>query len=329
MKKIKENIKLIFGILIGIILSGTTAYALTVVSTQISYDNSQSGIEANNVQAAIDKLYEKASSGGGYSPEECVTPTFNLGDYIELVPDSVSYKVPRSLTGYSDQTIKIAGTSSSDGLRLWRVIKKNPCNVEVVSEYASEDGILIKGTIGYANYVGALNEIARQYGNKYVSSARHMGYDGQTEYISDTSAFDGSTNTAPSTTTTPSPTTGTGQEYSGGVAGDTLYLKDYQLVSNVYGNVIANKVGTTKATSYWLASRKLSYTSETYFFFYGRYVYNSGALMNASIRGYNSSNSGWVDGGINRLSVRPILTLKSGITTSGGDGTKDNPYTLS
>ena len=41
----------------------------------------------------------------------------------------------------------------------------------------------------------------------------------------------------------------------GGFAGDTLYLKDYQLINSVYGNLIANKVNaTTTPALYWLAS---------------------------------------------------------------------------
>lgn len=93
-----------------------------------------------------------------------------------------------------------------------------------------------------------------------------MGYDGQTMTISDTSAFDGSTNISPGTTTTPQPTSGTGEEYGGGVLGDTLYLKDYQLVENIYGNVIANKVGTSTAKDYWLASRRFYVLTATFVF---------------------------------------------------------------
>ena len=214
-------------------------------------------------------------------------------------------------------------------MTLWRVIKKNPCNVEVVSEYVSSTKVYFRETTGYANFVGGLNEIARQYGNKYVSSARHMGYDGQTEYISDTSEFDG-TKTPTYTTSTPSPISGTGQEYtltSPGDLGDTLYLKDYLLVKNVYGNVKANKVGTTTATTYWLASRRFSYSSSD-FNFNGRCVNASGSLGYNNFRSYNASNSIWYDYDYH-YAVRPILTLKSGITTSGGSGTSGDPYTLS
>ena len=320
MKRIKElfknNLKLIIGIMIGAMISGIGVYAVAVASSSVSYDNTSSGSSATTVKEALDELYGKVPK----SPTGCITPPFNEGDYIQLIPNSKSYVVSSSLTGYtSDQTI------NPSELTLWRVIKKNPCNVEVVSEYVSSTGVYFYGTTGYANFVGALNEIARQYINKYTTSARMMGYDGQTEYISDTSAFDGSTDTPPSTTPTLTPETGTGEEYSGGVLGDTLYLKDYLLVKNVYGNVIANIVGTTTVAAYWLSSRSFGYVSAPYWGFGGRIVLSSGSLAFYFFHHFNSG--GWYDDA-NYSSVRPILTLKSGITTSGGSGTKDNPYTL-
>ena len=161
-----------------------------------------------------------------------------------------------------------------------------------------------------------------------------MGYGGQTPTIEDTSAFDGTTSTAPSTTSTPTPTTGEGQEYSGGVLGDTLYLRDIQLVGNVYKSdtstygstgLNAYKVNATSTASYyWLASRRFGYYSATYFNFYGRSVYSDGSLSSITFRFFNSS---WFDraGG---AFLRPIITLKSGIQITGGSGEKENPYTI-
>ena len=167
-----------------------------------------------------------------------------------------------------------------------------------------------------------------------------MGYGGQTSIIGDTSAFDGTTNTAPSRTTTPNPTTGTGQEYNGGVLGDTLYLKDYLLVGNVYKSdtstygstgLKAYKVGTTTATPYWLTSRGFYYITSVGCYLNGHYVDTSGGLRTSDFRYLfiNWNGSSWYDYSAISYAVRPILTLKSGITISGGAGTKASPYTLS
>ena len=345
MKKIvKNNLKLLIAFILGFILIGGISTYATVVIQASRIENTNSSMSADNIQDAIDEIYNKASScssgtcietksgmlSDSYTPENCVTPTLELGDYVTIVPDKSTYNIPAGLTGYYDQKI------TPNELTLWRVIKVNTCNVEVVSEYVSSTDVYFRGTTGYKNFVGALNTIASAYENSSLTvGSRYMGYDGQTEYITDTSAFDGSTNTAPSTTSTTSPTSGTGQEYRGGVLGDTLYLKDYLLVSNVYKSdtttygskgLKAYKVtATSTSTTYWLASRNFRYYSATRFNFYGRYVYASGDLSSNIIRSYSS---GWVDH-YSSSALRPILTLKSGITKSGGSGTKDSPYTLS
>ena len=64
LKKIKKlfqnNYKFILGIFIGIILSTTTVYAAnTIYSKNVTYDNSNSGLSATNVQDALDETYTK------------------------------------------------------------------------------------------------------------------------------------------------------------------------------------------------------------------------------------------------------------------------------
>ena len=63
-KLIKSNIKLIIGILIGMVLSITTVYAATILfaSNQVSYDNTTSGLSSTNVQGALDELYTRANT---------------------------------------------------------------------------------------------------------------------------------------------------------------------------------------------------------------------------------------------------------------------------
>ena len=257
--------------------------------------------------------------------------TLKVGDYVEMTPTKTSYTISSSSTGYdTDQTI------NPSELKLWRIIDiHSDGSFDAVSEYVSSTDVYLKGAVGYANFVGLLNTIAAQYQNsEYTIGARHMGYDGQTEYITNTSAFDGSQNTTPEVFTTDVPTTGTGVEYSGGVLGDTLYLKDYQLVGNVYksdtstygstGLKAYDVSATSAARPYWLASRGYRYLSLTDFFFYGRDIRIDGSLEITYMRSFDS---GWGDGSFpNRF--RPILTLKSGLTVSGGSGTKASPYTL-
>ena len=62
---IKGNLKTIFAFVLGLIISGVTAYAISVVGSDISYDNSTSGLTSTNVQDAIDELYVLGASGSG------------------------------------------------------------------------------------------------------------------------------------------------------------------------------------------------------------------------------------------------------------------------
>ncbi len=65
-KMLKSNVKFISGFLLGLVMAGAIGvYAFTISSSEVSYDNSTSGLEANNVKDALDSLY--ASSGGNIS----------------------------------------------------------------------------------------------------------------------------------------------------------------------------------------------------------------------------------------------------------------------
>lgn len=331
MKKIKEftkrNLKVIVAFIIGIMISGVGVYAATILynANEIVYDNTNvaieksAGVNVANVQEAIEALYEKAEG-------PC---KLKLGDYFTLTPTATSFTIKTVTTGWtSDQTI------NPSELTLWRVIDiHSDGSFDAVSEYVSSTGVSFYGTTGYANFVGGLQTIAASYAKPgYTINTRIMGYGGQTPTIADTRDFDGTYNpndnpdvSPPSSTSTPTPSTGTGEEYSGGILGDTLYLKDYLLVKNVYGNLKAKKVGTTTNTDYWIASRSINCRSSSNFYFYGRRVMASGSLGNNGIRYFNSS---WSNHSYS-YSLRPILTLKSGITVSGGSGTLASPYTLS
>ena len=346
MKKLKRiiNKKNVLFLVLGIITSIVpTYYAAETLfaSDEVSYSNTASQLVSTDVQGALDELYSLANN-----PRVLPVPDtpFELGDYFTMVPDASTYTITAGTTGYtSDQTI------TPNELTLWRIIDiHSDGSVDAVSEYVSSTSVYFRGVTGYANFVGGLQTIAAQYAKVgYTINTRMMGYGGQTATIqpksstctgtcqtTTTYAFDGSTTTAPSTTDTLSPYIGEGQEYNGGVLGDTLYLKDIQLVGDVYKSdtstygtygLKAYKVNaTTTNGNYWLASRRFNYSDATYFRFSGRSMY-SGSLYNVNLRYFDS---GWRDVSFS-YSLRPIITLKSGITLAGGSGTKADPYTIS
>lgn len=337
-KFIKPNIKTVVAFIIGLILAGGSAvvvYALT--ATQITYTDTN-GIGETTVQGAIDKLYMMASSAGAsgtigmksgdYNPSSCTTPTLNVGDYVSITPTADKFYLPASLLSNKQYYY-----FSPQILNLWRVIKKNDCNVEVVSEYAAAmyGNTKIKmtgsktGYKDYLNYVGVLNIIASSFENSdYTVGSRAMGFDGQTEFLASTSALDKKTN-------------------------DTKYESDIDLVRAAYNTGSYGKTGLkTKSAylgtyggssissgqeKYCIASRSVStsYGMTSFSFRYVEDNYGSSDTdLNTQYFYYymNPSSPSFVTSEYD-CSIRPILILKTGVTTAGGSGTKSDPYTLS
>lgn len=56
------NIKFILGVLVGILISGITVYAVNISSNNVEYDNTNSGLQSNNVEGAINELYQGVSA---------------------------------------------------------------------------------------------------------------------------------------------------------------------------------------------------------------------------------------------------------------------------
>ncbi len=258
-----------------------------------------------------------------------------VGDYFSLTPDSNSYTILPSESGYSsNQTI------NPSELQLWRVISINDdMSIDAVSEYVSSDDVTFLGTIGYAKCINTLNEIAQQYNNsEYTKGARMFGFDNQTLVIDNTYYFNGSTTTSPGRFDTGKPTEGVGEEYENGLLGDTLYLKDYVLVSSVYKADNNNTYGSTGLIAYDAVRNWQShyYVSSRYYYdgnyqsynFTIRYINSvTGALDGRSPRYYSRNEIEWKNQTVS-FGVRPIITLKPYVIPDDGEGTKDSPYTL-
>ncbi len=308
------NYKIILGFIFGILISAIGVAAATKYgSSTVFYDNSNSILTGGDVQGAIDELASKILKNkncpSGY---KCVKTGPSLGDYVSMTPTKSSYTTDTSKTGYSStQTI------NPQELNLWRVISlNNDGSVDMISEHVSNESIYFQGKIGYLNLVGYLNVLASQYENStYTKSSRHFGYNGQTEYITDTSKF---TTTAPWSCSTGGSCNPV--ENQGG--GDTLYQKDYNLVKNVLGTLATTTPRSTVNNYYWIASRYYEYEAQEYYLFMERHVNSDGVSTRNVLYTCDGSD-------LNRSNpIRPIVTLKSGLKYSG-NGTKDDPLKLS
>ena len=266
--------------------------------------------EANGPQEDIDKGEFK----GTVTFKTDNSQSISLGSYVKMTPTKSSYTTDTSKTGYTrTQTI------NPQELNLWRVLSINSDGtVDIISEHVSSTAIYFQGLTGYKNLVGYLNVLASQYENStYTKGSRAFGYNGQTEYITDTSKF---TNPAPWTCSTGESCNPV--ESQGG--GDELFTKDYVLVESVLGTTGASKPDGT-VYHYWMAFRGYVYLSATYYGWSGCYV-----GMSADSRGVNCNELYLYDdssfsSGRRSNSLRPVLTLKSGLKYTGS-GTEDKPY---
>jgi len=322
MKKV-VNIIIIVGVVTLLLALGVKA-ATSIAANQVTYNDTTVEDQLDELVDAVHNIPEPVICTPGHycttstsCPSGALCSKVSIGDYVSMTPTSTEYTISAGATGYiKDQTI------NPSELNLWRVISiNNDGTIEMVSEYVSSTSVYFYGQKGYLNLVGTLNLIAKQYENsKYTIGSRHIGYNGQSQIISDISKF---TTSAPWTTSTSSH--GNTYETIGG--GDIMYKYDTDsltgIVKTSLGTLKANNI-SGKATEYWLSSRNYSYSSSSHR--WGFHNVDIGGNVYGSVLYYY--NGRWIANPYNRA-IRPIVTLRSDITSFTGSGTSDLPWVLS
>ncbi len=104
-KYIKNNTKLIAGLIIGAAISGGTVYAATILfnADQVGFDNTGTSLSSTDVQGALDELYQKAKILDNVSFMQTFNKSSltNVGDSAILVDarDGNSYTVKKLADG--------------------------------------------------------------------------------------------------------------------------------------------------------------------------------------------------------------------------------------
>ena len=128
MKKVLGRIKkyklLVIGIIIGGVIFGGGVYASTIGATNVSYSNASSGVDANEVQTAIDKLYKKAKESDVSAPSSFSTDSWAT---IAIAAKSSSYP-------YQDYPYKVGDTKTvnlgSLGTHTVRIANLSTCSLQ-------------------------------------------------------------------------------------------------------------------------------------------------------------------------------------------------------
>ena len=230
-----------------------------------------------------------------------------------MTPVSSTFTIKKELTGYeNDQEIK------PQELDLWRVLKINEDGtIDMISEYTSSNKITFKGETGYKNYIGALNDMASAYTNsKYTVGSRYPGYNGQTEFITETLSLENLDIEA----------SGTVKEDNTG-----LHMNDLNLIQSMLHTWLAYSVGQQDdvPVGYWFSGRRImsSYKHDYDFdelFLILKVWDSNGNINHDSLYGIGGKDGPKVFAGSNY--VRPIVTLKSNLTSIEGDGKKEKPW---
>lgn len=116
MNMVKNNLKFFIGIFIGILISGDiVGAAILINSNQVKYVNNS--LESNNVEEALNKLYEKSKSGVDKTItklyEKSVTPgtgeNLNINYTIPENTHRIIIIIAREFAACTFQTVSITG----------------------------------------------------------------------------------------------------------------------------------------------------------------------------------------------------------------------------
>mgnify|MGYP004469642067 CR=1 FL=1 len=214
-EKLKKNKRFLLGFLLGILISSGSVYAASIISKDVSYDNSNSKLTSTNVQGAIDELYKTATDKVAEAKKEC--------------PE-----------GYKCEKIKLCKRATT--------LHTEECSQSNESYYCSADGYTTSGSMGTTTITyGSLGEKGTlTSGDAFDCDVNGDGvYDSETErfyYVSDmTNGITEDSNTAVLVYY---------NNVSGGVASNSIaYAYDDESGENWHGPVTAVKQLPT--TSQW------------------------------------------------------------------------------
>lgn len=90
----KKNYKILIGVILGILISAVSVCAISMLSgKEVLYDNSKSGGNSNNVQGAIEELYEKSNKCSSTGSCSLTESNFFAGYTYNQIRDSSNYCV--------------------------------------------------------------------------------------------------------------------------------------------------------------------------------------------------------------------------------------------
>ena len=303
--KIKKfiNSKLFIFIITALVFSTIGVSAATYfASSQVTYDNKTSGLNATNVQGAIDELYNtcfppKSSSESiieennlGQDPYECryFFIGANPNNYITFNGESAGWRI---ISVECDGTIKIIRTLASTSIQ-WDTQSSNDWDRPAAAN------TYLNGTYHYSLTTTAKNQIVFK---DFSIGKYNIGGDLLEQVTQENSKI-----------------------WNGKIALPTLseYIRTNSNSECRTFSATVNSYyddNTCKKNS-WMFSGSSSWTLTAYGKLASTNVFYVSSSGRINVDGYsaNSDNYG----------VRPVVYLSSSVQITGGDGSQSNPYTI-
>ena len=308
MKKILKNKKFLLGFILGAFIFGTTGVlAVTYyASKDVTYDNTESGMTSENVQDAIDELYNKA-----FPP----TGTDTIIDLVSSNPDEL----------YTDEhgDIRYYGANPNNYVRfnneLWRIMGVIDGKIKIVRNESIGDMKWNSSSSNNWNNSSLKSYLNGTYYNSIEEVSRNMIAE-ETYYLGGASSSNWQTLTASGWYNAERSTT----VYSGNPTSTTQYIglmypSDYGYATGEsclstalydYNDSCKNTDYLHKGVRQWLqapyASSKNSAAD----------LFSTGLMYGYYDVTFSSA-------------VFPVLYLESQTMITGGEGSSDSPFILS
>ena len=193
MKKIlKNNYKIIIGLILGIVISTTSVYALNISSSSVEYDNSSSNLTSNNVKDAIDEVYQVHSYGDASENDVLSGKTFvsngkkKVGNILINASGFGGEAVESgTAVNYSSTNVSLSGSNilleNGSKLTIPSGYYSNPISISNIKDNASLNQFQVffmcygnyPYILGGTNYDGTVTAVSNAAANVNLDSSGH------------------------------------------------------------------------------------------------------------------------------------------------------------
>ncbi len=309
MKKFKEFAKeYLIGFVIGIVVcGGVSVIAATYFpSNQVTYENTESGMQASDVQGAIDELYNVCFPPTGSDTITDLLPN-NPDELYEDEHGDIRYygKTPNNYVSFNNELWRILGVidgkikiirNESIGDMQWNSTRNNNWNNASLKSYLNGE------------YYNGINETYK----KMISE--------ETYYLGGSTSSNHTTLTASGYYNAERDSS---QVYSGNPTSTTQYIG--LMYPSDYGYAAGSSCLSTELYNYRYSCKNSDYLS------IGVYEWLQAPDSSNSSSAARLASTGRVDGNylvINSMDVRPVLYLNTNVQITGGDGSQGNAFQL-